>query len=80
MLHRSNRDYLLHCAEAVVVNWTGTELTIDEPERGRDGKLFTSRITIKDIKADSFTELGSVGDSSGKFETMMVIHAVRSVP
>ena len=64
--------------ESVVVNWTGTELTIDEPERGPGGKLVTSRVTFKDFKADSFTETDSLEVSPGKFETMMVIHAVRS--
>jgi len=65
-------------AESVVVTWTGTELNIDEPERGPDGKLVTSRVTFKDFKADSFTEVGTLETSPGKFETMMTIHAVRS--
>ena len=65
-------------AEAVAVNWNGAELTIDEPERGHDGKLVTSRVTFKDIKPDSFAEIGSIALTPGKFETMMTIHAVRS--
>ncbi len=65
-------------ADAVMVNWTGSELTIDEPERGPDGKLVTSRVTFKDITPGSFTELDSVASTPGKFETMMTIHATRA--
>jgi hypothetical protein len=65
-------------ANAVVVNWNGAELTIDEPERGPDGKLVTSRVAFKDIKPDSFSEIGSIEVTPGKFNTMMTIHAVRS--
>lgn len=64
-------------AEAVVVNWNGAELTIEEPERGPDGKLVTSRVTFKDIKPNSFSEIDSLALTPGKFETMMTIHAVR---
>jgi hypothetical protein len=65
-------------AEAVVVNWNGGELTIEEPERGPDGKLVTSRVTFKDIKPDSFSEIDSIALTPGKFETLMTIHAVRA--
>lgn len=64
-------------AESVVVKWDGTELTIEEPERGPDGKLVTSRVSFKDIKADSFTEIGSLETSPGTFQTLMTIHATR---
>jgi hypothetical protein len=62
---------------AVVVSWNGSELTIDEPERGPDGKLVTSRVTFKDITPTSFTEVDSMASTPGKFETMMTIHATR---
>ena len=65
-------------AEAVVVNWSGGELTIEEPERGPEGKLVTSRVTFKDIKPDSFSEIDSIALTPGKFETMMTIRAVRA--
>jgi hypothetical protein len=65
-------------AEAVIVNWNGTELTIDEPERAPDGKLVTSRVAFKDIKPDSFSEINSIARTSGKFETVMTIHAIRA--
>jgi hypothetical protein len=65
-------------AESVAVKWDGTELTVDEPERSPDGKLVTSRVTFKDIKADSFTEVGSLETSPGKFQTMSTILASRS--
>jgi hypothetical protein len=65
-------------AESVVVRWNGTELTVDEPERAPDGKLVTSRVTFKDIKADSFTEVGSIETSPGKFQIMSTILASRS--
>jgi hypothetical protein len=65
-------------AESVVVKWNGAELTVDEPERGPDGKLVTSRVTFKDIKADSFTEVGSLETSPGKFQTMSTILATRT--
>jgi hypothetical protein len=64
--------------DAVVVKWNGKELTIEEPERGTDGKLITSRVTFKDIQANSFTELNSLEMSPGKFEPVMTIHAVRA--
>jgi hypothetical protein len=67
-------------AEAVVVNWDGKELTIEEPERGPDGKLVTSRVTFKDITSNSFTETDSVALTPGKFETMMTIRATRIGP
>jgi len=65
-------------AESVVVDWNGTELSIAEPERGPDGKLVTSRVTFKDIHADSFTELDALETSPGQFQTMMTIHAHRA--
>jgi len=65
-------------ADAVVVQWTGTELIIEEPENGPDGKWVTSRVTFTDIKPDSFSEVNSVAASPGKFTTMMTIHAVRA--
>jgi hypothetical protein len=65
-------------AELVVVKWNGTELTVDEPERAPDGKLVTSRVTFKDIKADSFTEVGSIETPPGKFQIMSTILASRS--
>jgi hypothetical protein len=65
-------------AESVVVKWNGTELTVDEPERTPDGKLVTSRVTFKDIKADSFSEVGSIETSPGKFQTMSIIVASRT--
>lgn len=65
-------------AESVVVKWNGAELTIDEPERTPDGKLVTSRVTFKDIKADSFTEVGSIETSPGKFQIMSTILATRT--
>jgi hypothetical protein len=65
-------------AESVVVKWDGTELTLDEPERAPDGKLVTSRVTFKDIKAHSFTEVGSIETSPGKFQTMSTILATRT--
>lgn len=65
-------------AESVVVKWNGTELTIDEPERAPDGKLVTSRVTFKDIRANSFTEVGSIETSPGKFQTMSTILASRT--
>jgi hypothetical protein len=64
-------------AESVVVKWNGLELTIEEPEKGPDGKFVTSRVTFKNIKADSFTEVDSLEISAGKFETMMTILASR---
>jgi hypothetical protein len=64
--------------DAVEVKWNGKELTIEEPERGPDGKLVTSRVTFKDIQANSFTELNSLEMSPGKFEPVMIIHAVRA--
>ena len=64
--------------EALVINWNGDELIIDEPERGPDGKLVTSRVTFRDIKPDSFSEIDSLELTPGKFETMMTIHAVRA--
>lgn len=66
-------------AGAVVLTWKGGELTIEEPERGPDGKLVTSRVTFKDIKSDSFSEIDSLELTPGKFETMMTIHAVRTL-
>jgi len=65
-------------AESVVVDWNGTELSIAEPERGPGGKLVTSRVTFKDIHADSFTELDALETSPGQFQTMMTIHAHRA--
>jgi hypothetical protein len=65
-------------AESVVVKWTGAERIIEEPERAPDGKLVTSRVTFRDIKADSFTEVDSLETSPGKFETMMTIVARRA--
>jgi hypothetical protein len=65
-------------AESVIVKWNGTELNIEEPERGPDGKLVTSRVTFKNIKADSFTEIDSLETSPGKFETVMTILATRA--
>ncbi len=64
--------------EALVINWNGDELIIDEPEKGPDGKLVTSRVTFRDIKPDSFSEIDSLELTPGKFETMMTIHAVRT--
>jgi hypothetical protein len=64
-------------ADGVVVKWNAAELTIEEPEQGADGKLVTSRVTFKDIKPDSFTEIDSLAITPGKFETMMTVHAVR---
>ena len=64
-------------AETVLVHWDGKELTIDEPERGRDGKPITSRVTFKDITSDSFSEVDAVARTPGKFETMMRIRATR---
>lgn len=64
-------------ADSVVVNWDGITLTIEEPERGPDGKLVTSRVTFMNIKSDSFTEVGSLESSPGKFVTMMTIQAMR---
>jgi hypothetical protein len=64
--------------DAVVVRWSGTELTVDEPESGPTGKPTTSRISWSDIKPDSFTEVGSLEVTPGKFATVMVIHAVRA--
>lgn len=60
------------------MQWTGTELIIEEPEKGHDGKLFTSRVAFTDIEPNSFSEVNSVGATPGKFETMMTIHAVRA--
>lgn len=65
-------------ADGVVVSWNGSELTIDEPERGPGGKLLTSRVTFKDITSTSFTEVDSLASAPGKFETMMTIHATRA--
>jgi hypothetical protein len=65
-------------AELVVVKWSGTELTIEEPEKGPDGKLVTSRVTFTNIKAGSFMEVDSLEVSPGKFETMMTILASRA--
>lgn len=65
-------------ADAVVVSWNGSELTIDEPERRSNGTLVTSRVTFKDITSTSFTEVDSVAAVPGKFETMMTIHATRA--
>jgi hypothetical protein len=65
-------------AQTVVVNWSGTELSIEEPEKGPDGKLVTSRVTFKDIGVDSFTEVDAIETSPGKFETMMTIRARRA--
>lgn len=65
-------------AESVVVKWNGIELTVDEPERAPDGKLVTSRVTFKDIKANSFTEVGSIETSPGKFQIMSTILASRA--
>ena len=67
-------------AESVVVKWNGTELNIDEPEKGPDGKLVTSRVTFKDIKADSFTELSLIETSPGTFQVMSIILATRTSP
>lgn len=64
-------------AEAVAVQWDGHELIIEEPEKGPDGKLMTSRVTFKDITADSFLEVNSVARTPGKFVTGMTIHATR---
>jgi hypothetical protein len=55
----------------------GTELTVEEPERAPDGKLVTSRITFKDIKANSFTEVGSIETSPGKFQIMSTCPSAR---
>jgi len=60
------------------VKWSGTELTIEEPEKGPDGKLVTSRVTFTNIKVGSFTEVDSLELSPGKFETMMTILASRA--
>ena len=65
-------------ADAVAVHWDGSELTIEEPEKGPDGKFATSRVTLKDIKPDAFTEVNSIAASPGKFQTMMTIRAVRA--
>jgi len=65
-------------ADTVSVQWNGTELMIEEPEKGPDGKLVTSRVTFTDIRANSFTEVNSVATTPGKFQTMMTIHAVRA--
>jgi hypothetical protein len=64
-------------AEAVAVQWDGHELSIEEPEKGRDGELVTSRVTFKDITADSFSEVNAVAKTPGKFVKVMTIHATR---
>jgi len=87
---RQNKLYAMDCnnqgksvcepkdaAESIVVKWDGTTLIIEEPERGPDGKLVTSRVTFTNIKSDSFTEIDSLETSPGKFETMMTIQALR---
>jgi hypothetical protein len=66
-------------AESVVVKWDGTTLIIEEPERGPDGKLVTSRVTFTNIKSDSFSEIDSLETSPGKFQIMMTIQALRQV-
>jgi hypothetical protein len=65
-------------AGAVVVRWDGTNLVIEEPERGPDNRMVTSRVTFTDIKPQSFTEVGALETSPGKFATMMTIHATRA--
>jgi hypothetical protein len=64
-------------ADAVQVKWTGTELTIEEPEKGADGKVVTSRVTFKDIQADSFTETDAIEAAPGRFETVTTLLATR---
>jgi hypothetical protein len=89
--YRENKLHALDCnnqgknicepkdaAESVAVQWNGTELIIEEPEKGPNGKLVTSRVTFTDIQANSFSEVNSVATTPGKFETMMTIHAVRA--
>jgi hypothetical protein len=65
-------------AETVAINWNGGDLIIEEPERGPNGKLVTSRVTFTDIKPDSFSEIDSIALTPGKFETVMTSHAVRT--
>jgi len=64
--------------EDVVVNWTGSELTIDEKELSQ-GKMMTSRIVWSDITANSFTETGYLGAPGGPFQKGMTIYATRAV-
>ena len=62
----------------VVVQWTGSELTIDEKELSQ-GTMMTSRVTWSDITANSFTETGYLAPPGGPFQKVMTIHATRAV-
>lgn len=62
----------------VVVHWTGSELTIDEPEPSPQGKMMISRVVWSDISSNTFTETGSLGAPGGPFHKVMTIHATRS--
>lgn len=62
----------------VVVQWTGSELTIDEKEVSSQGKVMTSRAVWSDITANSFRETGYLGSPGGPFEKVMTILATRA--
>ena len=59
-----------------VVQWTGSELTIDEKELS-EGKVMTSRVAWSDITSNSFTETGYLAPPGGPFQKIMTIHATR---
>jgi hypothetical protein len=63
----------------VVVDWTGSELTIDEKELSQ-GKVMTSRATWSDITSNSFTETGYLAPPGGPFQKVMTVHATRAEP
>jgi len=60
-----------------VVQWTGSELTIDEKELS-EGKVMTSRVAWSDITSNSFTETGYLAPPGGPFQKVMTIHATRA--
>lgn len=62
----------------VVVRWTGSELTIEEPEPSPEGKMMISRIVWSGITSKAFTETGYLGAPGGPFQKVMTLHATRA--
>ena len=68
---------LTGAVDGVVVQWTGSTLTIDEKELSQ-GKVMTSRVTWSDITANSFTETGYLAPPDGPFQKVVTFHATRA--
>jgi hypothetical protein len=73
----SNTCDLKGALDDVVVQWTGTELRVDEKEMS-GGTMMTSRVEWSQITPNSFTETGYLAPPGGPFRKVMTVHATRA--